>query len=470
MVMTKSRLALRLAFGLCLIPACTFDDDDGAGTPSDDLGESRDGLTVCAKGSTVKGLDVSHWQGSIDFAKVKADGYRFVFMKATEGTSYVDDTFEKNWAAAKKAGLIRGAYHFFRPKYDGVAQAKHFASVMGTLTDSDLPPVLDLEVQDGVSDATVIARAKAFLAELEKRSGKKPVIYTGYFFTSLGSPSGFSGYPLWVAHWGVSCPNLPAGGWKTWKFWQFTDHANVSGIGGAVDANRFNGTLEDLIAFAKGPDHEVSGELESVSCDAAKGWAFDADTPAKALTVSVYADGNHDTGTLVGKMTADDKRSDLCAQLGSCNHGYSFAVPKSLHDGNAHALRAYATGDAGGPVLLSGSPKSVTCDPPPPPPSSAGGTGGVAGSAGASGAPSGGAGGAAGLAGVETGGSAGVSGSSGASGAATAPPLSPQGTAAEDSASCSSSRSRDRSAGLALLASATALALSRRRRRSARAT
>jgi MYXO-CTERM domain-containing protein len=444
------------------VAACAFDMEEGGGTPSDDLGTVEEGLTVCAAGSTIKGIDVSHWQGSINWTKVYGAGYRFAIMKASEGTGYTDDTFKTNWAASKKAGLIRGAYHFFRPKYDGVAQAKHFVSVMGNLTTTDLPPVLDLEVQDGVSDATVISRAKAFLETVEKLTGKTPVIYTGYFFTSLGSPSGFSKYPLWVAHWGVSCPNIPSGGWKKWTFWQNTDKASVSGIGGAVDGDKFNGTLADLKAFAHGPDHKVAGALETATCKKLAGWAWDPDTPGKALTVSIFADGDNKTGTLVAKVSAGDKRDDLCTKLGSCNHAFSTALPDAFIDGQQHALRAYATGDMGGAVQLGTGSKSITCDPP------TTGTGGSAGAAGAAGA--------AGSAGAA--GDTGAGGTDGWAGAAGSDPIGAAGSAGEagaagndasgdsgDSSGCSTSpRGTDGSAWLALAALGIALGASRRRR------
>jgi uncharacterized protein (TIGR03382 family) len=453
-----SRIALA---SLCLssaltVGACAFQMDEGDGTPSDDIGTVEQGLTVCAAGKTVKGVDVSHWQGSINWSKVYGDGYRFVIMKASEGTGYTDDTFKTNWAAAKKAGLVRGAYHFFRPKYDGVAQAKHFVSVMGKLSTTDLPPVLDLEVQDGVSDATVISRAKAFLETVEKLSGKRPVIYTGYFFTSLGSPSGFAKYPLWVAHWGVSCPNIPSGGWKKWSFWQNTNKASVSGISGGVDGDKFNGTLADLKAFAHGPDHAVAGALDTATCKKLAGWAWDPDTPAKALDVSIYADGDNKTGTLVAKVSAGDKRDDLCTKLGSCNHGFSIALPEAFVDGQSHALRAYATGDMGGAVQLGSGTKTITCDPP------VTGTGGSAGAAGAGGtAGATAAGGTGAWAGSDPGGAGGSAGEAGAAGDPGAEDSADSG----DSGGCSTSpRKSNGSAWLAVALLGLTLGASRRRR------
>jgi len=239
-----------VAFGV-LAGGCAAERD---GTASDGLRTTEQAQTVCAAGPTTKGIDVSHWQGTIDWQKVKGDGIQFAIAKATEGTSFVDPEFAANWAGMKQTGVLRGAYHFFRASSDGVAQAQHFVQVMGPLADGDLPPVLDLEVMDGQPSATVIQRSKDFMAEVEKLTGRTPMLYSGGFFKSLGNPSGFSQYYLWDAHWGVSCPNIPDAGWSTWTFWQYTDKSSVAGIGNgstsAVDGDEFNGSLQDLIKFA----------------------------------------------------------------------------------------------------------------------------------------------------------------------------------------------------------------------------
>ena len=382
----RSRLSVRsLALGSAALAlcACSVGSDDGTGTPSDDIGQAQSDVVRCADGATTKGIDVSSYQGTIHWAEVRAAGYRFAIIKATEGTSFVDPKFETNWAHAKGAGVLRGAYHFFRPSVDGVTQAKHFVQVMGQLTDEDLPPVCDLEVQDGVSDHTVIVRVRDFMQTVKELTGRTPMLYTGYFFTSLGDPSGFSGYPLWVANWGVSCPNLPDGGWGTWRFWQHTDHATVPGISGAVDGDKYNGSYSELVAWLEQSDRKATGSFQKANCTSLSGWAWDADTPSKAVTVRIY-DGNAQSGTLVAKVTAKKHVEALCTKLGSCNHGFAVALPAKVRDGAEHTLRAYATGNEGGPVPLKGNPKTLTCDPPD-------GTGGAGGADDSGGADSGGA-------------------------------------------------------------------------------
>src|SRR5262249_22629454 len=156
-----------------------------------------------------------------------------------------------DWAATKSQGIIRGAYHFFHSNIDPTAQAQHFVDTVGALGADDLPMTLDLEVQDGQSDATVVSTALTFLQKVEQLSGKKPIIYTSpSFFSGIGSPASFGNYNLWIAHWGVSCPNVPSP-WDKLTLWQNSDMGTVNGVSGTnVDHDIFNGTMADLLAFA----------------------------------------------------------------------------------------------------------------------------------------------------------------------------------------------------------------------------
>jgi len=226
--------------------------------------ETTAGLTKCSdNGQVVYGVDVSGYQGSsINWSTVKAAGRVFAFAKATEGTGFIDSSFAHNWPGMRNAGVLRGAYHFFRPGIDGAAQADYFVNqidAQGGLAAGDLPPVADVEVSDNVSAATVIARLHAFLDRVQARTGRVPLIYTANFFWGdyLGNPN-FSGYPLWVANYGPSCPYLP-NAFTQWKFWQYADNASVSGIG-SVDGDMFNGTLDELRAWAGGGDGGGGGD------------------------------------------------------------------------------------------------------------------------------------------------------------------------------------------------------------------
>src|SRR5262245_43937892 len=121
------------------------------GDAEEPVGSAEQAVKVCPGPNTLDGIDVSHYDGAIDWAAVKASGQAFAVAKSTEGTSYVDPTFATNWAAMKQHGVVRSAYHFFHANLDPIAEADHFLKIMGPLEPGDLPPVLDLEVDDGQS-------------------------------------------------------------------------------------------------------------------------------------------------------------------------------------------------------------------------------------------------------------------------------------------------------------------------------
>ena len=203
--------------------------------------------------ATTLGLDVSHHQNNIDWAKVKAAGIGFVFIKATEGGTYTDPNFQANWRAAKAAGIPRGAYHFFRPKGPLQAQIDNFIRAMSTVERGELPPVLDLEVPEDWTQFTVAQRNEmvmGWLNAVQTRLGVRPIIYINNPMTrdTLGSPAAFKNYTLWLAHYTSRPePNIPAP-WTSWKYWQYTEHGTIDGIAGEVDLNRFNGNAVEFQA------------------------------------------------------------------------------------------------------------------------------------------------------------------------------------------------------------------------------
>jgi GH25 family lysozyme M1 (1,4-beta-N-acetylmuramidase) len=212
--------------------------------------------------ATVPGIDVSYWDAGIDWPKVRATGQRFVFAKATEGDFYADPTFDDNWFGAKSAGLLRGAYHFFRCNVDPKKQAAKFIDYVKSMKDDgELPPVIDLESNDGQTKDKIISRVKTWLDLVEGVFGKKPIIYSGQYFlqdylseAGGGPPAWAKEYPLWIAQYPNvyvegSQPFLPRG-WFKWTFWQYSEKGVVNGINAKVDLDLFNGTLEDLYKFA----------------------------------------------------------------------------------------------------------------------------------------------------------------------------------------------------------------------------
>jgi len=201
------------------------------------------------------GIDVSHWQGTINWTKVKSDGTQFAFMKATESNNYYDKTLPTNWAGAKNVGIYRGAYHFARPgSTSGATQARYFVGKVGTLLKEKgaLPPVLDLESSGGLSVSRLRAWTSEWLQTVESLTGRTPIIYVSPAFWEyyLGNSTAYTRYPLWLAHYTTGRPRVP-GGWSKYTFWQYTSTGRVSGIGGNVDENRFNGTTADLARLAQ---------------------------------------------------------------------------------------------------------------------------------------------------------------------------------------------------------------------------
>ena len=194
----------------------------------------------------VHGIDVSHHQGDIDWAAVKAtekQAYpiRFVFMKATEGGDYKDRRFEENFRRSGEVGLVRGAYHFYNPNTDPISQADFFISQV-KLKKGDLAPVLDIERKPR-NKSQLQADLKKFLNRLELHYGVKPIIYTSYKYKTryLDTPE-FDTYPFWIAHYYVDMLSYSG----AWHFWQHTDYGIVPGIEGSVDLNVFNGSMDDL--------------------------------------------------------------------------------------------------------------------------------------------------------------------------------------------------------------------------------
>jgi GH25 family lysozyme M1 (1,4-beta-N-acetylmuramidase) len=212
--------------------------------------------------ATVPGIDVSYWNAGIDWPKVRAAGHRFSFAKATEGDFYADPTFDDNWRGAKSAGLLRGAYHFFRCNVDPKKQANKFIDYVKSMNDNgELPAVLDLETNDGQAKGKIIPRVKTWLDLVEAAFGRKPMIYSranflqDYFSEAGGGPPSWAkDYPLWLAQYPNvyvegSQPTLPRG-WFQWTFWQYSQTGRVNGINARVDLSVFNGSLDELYRLA----------------------------------------------------------------------------------------------------------------------------------------------------------------------------------------------------------------------------
>ena len=201
------------------------------------------------EGYEIHGIDISHYQGEIDWDELRNNGMiercpvRFVMIKATERSTRIDDRFKENFYQAREYGFIRGAYHFWSTRSSGRAQAEHFLRQV-KLEDGDLPPVLDVEHK--AKDQTPEEFKESVLTWLrlvEKAYDAKPIIYTYYKFKlTYLNDSVFNDYPYWIAHYYVDSVKYEG----PWKFWQHTDCGRLPGIKGYVDFNIYNGSYYDL--------------------------------------------------------------------------------------------------------------------------------------------------------------------------------------------------------------------------------
>jgi lysozyme len=209
-------------------------------------------IVVCPAGTTVQGVDVSRWQGSVDWGQVASSGVAFAFARVADGLE-ADPRFTGNYSGIEAAGMIRGAYQVLRPGEDPIEQADLFLSTIGPTAPGDLPPALHVELTDSQPPSVIRQAIEDWVSTIEQATGRAPLIFTNAFFWdgSVAGPAS-SPYPLWVAHWDVACPNTPAS-WLGWDFWQYTGSGSVPGIVGPVNRNVFDGPLEELQQLANLP-------------------------------------------------------------------------------------------------------------------------------------------------------------------------------------------------------------------------
>jgi lysozyme len=174
------------------------------------------------------GMDVSHWQAVIDWKKAKSAGIDFAFIKATQGADIVDARFIENWSNSQIEGVPRGAYHFYDPRIDPIAQAKHFLRVVPR--SGEMPHVLDAEALKTTVPTRIPANyadnLRIFLEITEQTTGVRPIIYTAWSFwtTNCLNATWARQYPLWIANYNYAAPMCPIPwGGDGWTFWQFTD-------------------------------------------------------------------------------------------------------------------------------------------------------------------------------------------------------------------------------------------------------
>jgi GH25 family lysozyme M1 (1,4-beta-N-acetylmuramidase) len=308
----------RLTLFLCAALAASCGQPYDPAQP-DQFASVEQELKVCQGPTVLKGIDVSSYQGNIDWAQVAGSGIKWAYAKATENLSYQDAYFNHNWSGMKNNGVVRGAYHFFHPNVSGKQQADYYLNFVGTLSAGDLPPMLDWEISGGASAATAVANAQEFIDEIAAKTGRQTVIYTSPgIWSGFGISTNFGNNPLFVAHYlfctgGTCCPTMPTG-WSSWVMWQWADNGSIPGISGNVDEDIFNGDMTALTnlgggAVCTGPIGHPVGAGGSVTGGTCSGGApaVTAPTGCGALTA-----GN---GLTKGKsITSCDGRFSLIMQ------------------------------------------------------------------------------------------------------------------------------------------------------------
>jgi lysozyme len=194
------------------------------------------------------GIDVSSYQGTIDWGKVKnmkedSVHISFAYIKATEGLRQVDPFFERNWRKCQKSGICCGAYHYFEPKLSGRWQAAFFLQHI-KLQKGDLPAAVDIEELDGIDASKMRLELNDFLKEVTSKTNTKPVIYSGLRFYRDNLAGYFDDYALWISSY--DHPELAVNQAVPWKFWQHSEKARVNGIVHGVDFDVFKGDTADF--------------------------------------------------------------------------------------------------------------------------------------------------------------------------------------------------------------------------------
>lgn len=195
----------------------------------------------------IRGIDVSHHQGIIDWRKVSARDITFAFIKATEGGDFKDSRFRANWQDARKEGLVTGAYHFFTFCRPGADQAANFIASVPRVAET-LAPVVDLEFVGNCSQRPIkerfIKELSEYIERIESHYGVKPVFYTAYgFHEQYLKTEELEQYAIWIRDIFRRPKQLGHG---KWVFWQYADRGRVEGIQGPVDLNVFSGSMEEF--------------------------------------------------------------------------------------------------------------------------------------------------------------------------------------------------------------------------------
>lgn len=275
-----------------------------------------------------RGIDVSKFQGDVDWNLVAGEGVKFAFARAVEDEvpgDKADHTFADNFAGMKAAGILRGAYHFFRPRRDAVAQAKLFVSIVGELKPGDLPPVIDLE-HDGsskllnlpaVSAKVIIEGMARWIDVVEDALNRQVIIYTNaeYWLLAAGNSKRFRDHPLWIAHYKVDRPIVPSA-FPSFAFHQYDVEQTLPGVPRTgplvyVPTDRFNGSVNELRALADLPPIEGDSPVPHMQPRFA---VAKIETAARAATAKGGGKGGKKAGAAAKKSAKKGASKSVAAK------------------------------------------------------------------------------------------------------------------------------------------------------------
>lgn len=284
----------------------------------------------------INGVDVSNWQGSYTWPS----GLQFGFAKATEGTTFTDGQFARNWAQMKTHGVVRGAYHFGHPAHDPVVEAEHFLTVVRAhgLEDGDLL-ALDLETTDGRAVSAVAAWARTWCTHVQQRTGRKPLVYTYVSYARGGHCAGLGGYPLWIAapSYAAGKPPMPLGPWRDWVVHQYSDSP--------VDRDVSKLTVAQLRALGGGPVTEEDDVPKKISVGTKNPVKLTKGKKTRVKFDVEYVDegGMHANGHYPGIL---DRAADVIAEVTVTGaKGTAELVAHDMKSGEEKSLGAHPMGE-----------------------------------------------------------------------------------------------------------------------------
>lgn len=323
------------------------------------------GLSAAAAGSELQGIDVAseqHPSGkAINWSEAASAGYKFAFIKVSEGSYYVNPYYANDTAQAQAAGMFTAPYVFAIPNYSGGAlQADYALNHANDTPDGHLLPlILDIEYDPydsedgtnqcyGLTDSQMVSWISAFVTEAERRTGQWPVIYStqGWWDACTGDSSSFAANDqLWVAAYGVSTPEMPAA-WANWTYWQYTDAASVPSISGGVDASYLSSSALELAA--PGTRSNATGSTASLQINGLNGTTSAASFSATGLRGGTSIDAT--SGAVSGKLpaTAASFPVSVTATAGTIRASQTFTW--HVHGKTSLGRLTSRTGSVGSPV------------------------------------------------------------------------------------------------------------------------